>query len=165
MPVLSRELHRVAKRHMAEQPSGHTLQTTALVNEAYIRLVDSDRASWQDRGHFIAACSQIMRHILVDYARRRSAAKRGGGGTDVSLEEAWIAAVEPHTDVLALDDALEALAKVDARKAKVVELRFFAGLSVKETASVLEISEKSVIRDWSLARAWLARELKETLSL
>ncbi len=163
MPILSRELHRIAKRHMADQPAGHTLQTTALVNEAYLHLVDSGGACWQDRGHFIAACSQIMRHILVDYARRRNAAKRGGGVFNVSLEEAWIAAVEPHTDVVALDDALNALANVDPRKARVVELRFFAGLSVKETAAILEISEKSVLRDWSLARAWLARELKESL--
>lgn len=164
MPILTRELRAIARRHMADQPSGHTLQTTALVNEAYLHLIDASRADWKDRGHFIAACSQIMRHILVDYARRRLAAKRGGGALKVSLEEAWIAAVEPHTNVVALDDALSTLAKVDPRKARVVELRFFGGLSVKETAAILEISEKSVLRDWSLARAWLARELKESPS-
>jgi RNA polymerase sigma-70 factor, ECF subfamily len=161
VPLLSRELHRIAKHHMAAQPAGQTLQTTALVNEAWVHLIDAKRASWLDRSHFIAACSQIMRRILVDHARGRQAAKRGGGAPVVSLEEAWITSVEPDTDVVALDEALETLAEVDPRKAKVVELRFFGGLSVKETAAVLEISEESVLRDWRLARAWLARELSK----
>jgi RNA polymerase sigma-70 factor (ECF subfamily) len=158
-PLLTRELHCIAKRQMAGQPPGHTLQTTALVNEAYLRLIEAKRASWLDRSHFFAACSQIMRRILVDHARARQAAKRGGGVLVESLEEAWVTSVLPDTDVVALDEALNTLAKVDERKAKVVELRFFGGLSVKETAGVLEISEESVLRDWRLARAWLAREL------
>jgi RNA polymerase sigma-70 factor, ECF subfamily len=163
VPLLDRELHRIAKRQMASQPADHTLQTTALVNEAYLRLIDAKRASWQDRSHFIAACSQIMRRILVDHARRRQAAKRGGGILVASLEnaEAWVTSVEPDTDVVALDEALKILAKVDPRKAKVVELRFFGGLSVKETAAALDISGESVLRDWRLARAWLARELSK----
>jgi RNA polymerase sigma-70 factor, ECF subfamily len=163
VPLLDRELHRIAKRQMAAQPADHTLQTTALVNEAYLHLIDAKRASWQDRSHFIAACSQIMRRILVDHARGRQAAKRGGGVLVASLEnaEAWVASVEPDTNVVALDEALEILAKVDSRKAKVVELRFFGGLSVKETAAALDISEESVLRDWRLARAWLARELSK----
>ena len=161
VPLLNRELHQIAKRQMAAQPAGHTLQTTALVNEAYLRLIDAKRASWQDRSHFIAACSQIMRRILVDHARGRHAAKRGAGVLVAPLEEAWVTSVEPDTDVVALDEALKTLAKVDPRKAKVVELRFFGGLSVKETAAVLEISEESVLRDWRLARAWLARELSK----
>ncbi|SPE35488.1 RNA polymerase, sigma-24 subunit, ECF subfamily [Candidatus Sulfopaludibacter sp. SbA6] len=161
VPLLNRELHRIAKHQMAAQPRGHILQTTALVNEAYLHLIDARRASWLDRSHFIAACSQIMRNILVDHARERQAVKRGGGVLVASLEEAWVTAVEPDTDVVALDDALETLAKLDPRRAKVVELRFFGGLSVKETAAVLEISEESVLRDWRLARAWLARELSK----
>jgi RNA polymerase sigma-70 factor (ECF subfamily) len=161
VPLLNRELHRIAKHQMAAQPAGHTLQTTALVNEAYLHLIDAKRASWQDRSHFIAACSQIMRRILVDHARGRQAAKRGGGVLVASLEEAWLTSVEPDTDVVALDEALQTLAKVDLRKAKVVELRFFGGLSVKETAAALEISAESVLRDWRLARAWLARELRK----
>jgi RNA polymerase sigma factor (TIGR02999 family) len=159
VPLLNRELHRIARRYMAAQPAGHTLQTTALVNEAYLHLIDAQRASWADRSHFLAVCSQTMRRILVDHARARQAAKRGGGAVVAPLEEAWVAAVEPDTDVVALDEALDAMAKVYPRKAKVVELRFFGGLSVKETAAVLEISEESVARDWRLARAWLAREI------
>jgi RNA polymerase sigma factor (TIGR02999 family) len=159
LPLLDRELHRIAKHYMAGQPAGHTLQTTALVNEAYLHLIDAKRATWVDRSHFLAACSQIMRHILVDHARGRQAAKRGGGARVVPLEEAWVVSHEPDTDVVAVDEALEALAKIDPRKAKVVELRFFGGLSVGETAAALEISGESVMRDWRLARAWLAREL------
>lgn len=145
VPLLNRELHQAAKHQMAGQPAGHTLQTTALVNEAYLRLIDAKRASWLDRSHFIAACSQIMRRILVDHARGRQAAKRGGGVLITSMEEAWVTFVEPDTDVVALDEALETLAMVDAR------MRFFGGLSVKETAAVLAISEESVQRDWRLA--------------
>jgi len=159
IPLLQRELHQIARHHMAAQRAGHTLQTTALFHEAYLRLVDAKRAEWHDRSHFLAACSQIMRRILVDHARARRAAKRGGGGADVPLEEAWVVAPEPDTDLVALDEALDALAQHDPRKAKVVELRFFGGLSVEETAAALEISEESVLRDWRLARAWLAREL------
>jgi RNA polymerase sigma-70 factor (ECF subfamily) len=159
IPLLERELHRIARHYMAAQPEGHTLQATALVNEAYLRLVDARRVSWHDRSHFLAACSQIMRRILVDHARGRQAAKRGGGAPVVALEEAWVASPQPDTDVVALDEALTSLANADPRKAKVVELRFFGGLSVEETAAALGISEESVMRDWRLARAWLAREL------
>ncbi len=162
--VVQKELHRIAKRYMAAQPAGHTLQTTALINEAYLRLIDAKRVNWQDRSHFLAACSQIMRRILVDYARTRGAAKRGGGALVAPLEEAWVAAVEPNTDVVAVDAALETLAKFDPRKARVVEFRFFGGLSVQETAAALEISEETVMRDWRLARAWLARELSREKS-
>ena len=161
IPLVHKELHRIAKGHMAAEREGHTLQTTALVNEAYLRLIDAKRTSWVDRSHFLAACSQLMRRILVDYARRRRAARRGGPAHMAPIEEAWLASVEPNTDVLAVDEALEALASFDARKARVVELRFFGGLSIAETAAVLEISEESVMRDWRLARAWLARKLRK----
>jgi RNA polymerase sigma-70 factor, ECF subfamily len=159
IPLLDRELHRIAKYHMAAQPPGHTLQTTALLNEAYLHLIDAKQVSWHDRTHFLAACSAIMRRILVDYARARQAAKRGGGAHLAPLEEACVVAPEPDEDLVALDEALDALAKADPRKARVVELRFFGGLSVEETAAVLDISADSVTRDWRLARAWLAREL------
>jgi RNA polymerase sigma-70 factor (ECF subfamily) len=161
IPLLERELHRIAKHYMAAQPPGHTLQTTALVNEAYLRLIDAQRVSWRDRLHFLAVCSQIMRHVLVDHERARRAAKRGGGGQGIPLEEAWVASPEPGTDLIAIDEALSALAKVYPRKARVVELRFFGGLSVEETAAVLEVSQDTVMRDWSLARAWLARKLRQ----
>lgn len=164
VPLINRELHRVARHYMAGQPAGHTLQTTALINEAYVHLIDAGRASYLDRSHFLAACSQIMRRILVDHARARHAVKRGGGAGAVPLEEAWVAAVEPDTDVVAVDEALDALAKVDGRKAKVVELRFFGGLSVEETAAALQVSAESVMRDWRLARAWLARELSKEVA-
>ncbi|HSW50957.1 MAG TPA: sigma-70 family RNA polymerase sigma factor, partial [Bryobacteraceae bacterium] len=158
IPLLERELHGIAKRRMAGEPAGHILQTTALLNEAYLRLIDAKRANWKDRSHFLAACSQIMRRILVDQARALHTAKRAGG-QGVPLEEAWVASPEPAADVVAVDEALDALAKVDPRKARVVELRFFGGLSVEETAAVLEMSAQTVMRDWSLAKAWLAREL------
>jgi RNA polymerase sigma factor (TIGR02999 family) len=158
--LLDRELHRIAKHYMAGQPAGHTLQTTALVNEAYLHLIDAKRASWLDRSHFLAACSQIMRRILVDHARGRQAAKRGGGARVVPLEEAWVAAREPDTDVVAVDEALEALAKIDPRKAKVVELRFFGGLSLQETAEALKVSEDTVGRDWNFAKARLAHAIQ-----
>lgn len=159
IPLLDKELHRIAKHYMAAQPVGHTLQTTALVNEAYLHLIDAKRANWHDRSHFLAACSAIMRRILVDHARGRQAAKRGGGARMVPLEEAWVVSPAPDEDIVALDAALRALAKIDPRKARVVELRFFGGLSVEETAAALGISKESVMRDWRLARAWLAREL------
>lgn len=159
IPLLERELHGIAKHHMAAQPPGNTLQTTALVNEAYLRLVDGSRASYRDRSHFLAVCSQIMRHILVDHERTRRAAKRGGGAGAAPLEEAWAVSPEPDTDIIAIDEALDALSADYPRKAQVVELRFFGGLSVEETAAVLEVSEDTVMRDWRLARAWLARKL------
>jgi len=159
IPLLQRELHRIARHHIAAQRPGHTLQTTALVNEAYLHLIDVTRADWHDRSHFLSACSQIMRHILVDHARARKTAKRGGGISMLPLEEACVVSPEPDTDLVALDEALDGLAKHDPRRAKVVEMRFFGGLSVQETAAALGISEESVLRDWRLARAWLAREL------
>jgi RNA polymerase sigma-70 factor, ECF subfamily len=162
IPLLERELHKIAKHHMAIQPPGHTLQTTALVNEAYLRLIDGKQASLRDRSHFLAVCSVIMRHVLVDHERARQAARRGGGAEAAPLEEAWLAAPEPDADIVAIDEALDALAGVYPRKARVIELRFFGGLSVEETASVLEVSEDTVLRDWRLARAWMARELKQT---
>jgi RNA polymerase sigma factor (TIGR02999 family) len=159
IPLLERELHGIAKHFMAAQPPGHSLQTTALVNEAYVRLVDGKRASYRDRSHFLAVCSQVMRHILVDHERARRAAKRGGGAKAVPLEEAWAVSPEPDADIVAIDGALDVLSTVYPRKARVVELRFFGGLSVEETAAVLEVSEDTVMRDWRLARAWLARKL------
>ena len=158
IPLLQRELHQIARRYMADQRPGHTLQSTALLNEAYLRLVDARRADWNDRSHFLAACSLIMRRVLVDHARARKAAKRGGGA-DLPLEEAWVSSPEPNVDLVALDEALDNLAKHDPRKAKIVELRFFGGLRVEETAAALAVSEETVLRDWRLARAWLAREL------
>ena len=159
IPLLERELHKIARHYMAAQPPGHTLQTTALVNEAYLRLIDAQSLSWHDRSHFLAVCSQIMRHVLVDHERARRAAKRGGG-QGVPLDEAWVASPEPGTDLVALDEALSALAELYPRKARVIELRFFGGLSVEETAAVLEVSQDTVMRDWRMARAWLAREMK-----
>ncbi len=159
IPLLERELHKIAKHYMAAQPPGHTLQTTALVNEAYLRLIDGKRAGFHDRSHFLAVCSQIMRHVLVDHERARQAAKRGGGAEAAPLEEAWAVSPEPEADIVAIDEALSALSGVYPRKARVVELRFFGGLSVEETAAVLETSQDTVMRDWKFARAWLARRL------
>jgi RNA polymerase sigma factor (TIGR02999 family) len=144
---------------MAKERPGHTLQTSALVNEAYIRLIDSKNVPWQNRAHFFAVSAQLMRRILVDFARSRNYAKRGGGTPNVSLEEAMIATREKSPDLVALDDALATLALLNERQSKVVELRFFAGLELEEVAEVLKVSVGTVRRDWSLARAWLHREL------
>jgi RNA polymerase sigma factor (TIGR02999 family) len=143
---------------IGERP-GHTLQTTELVNEAYLRLVDWKNVRWQNRAHFFGVAAQMMRRILVDFARSRHYAKRGGEARQVSLAEAAIVSAERSEDFIALDDALESLAAIDARKGRIVELRFFGGLSVEETAEVLKISTRTVMRDWSLAQAWLYREL------
>lgn len=159
MPLVYEELHRLARRYMSDERPSHTLQTTALVNEAYLRLVDSSQAGWQDRSHFFGACAQVMRHILVDWARSRKALKRGSDAPPLQLEEALAVIDGPGTDLVAIDDALAALSAVDARKGRVVELRFFGGLSVKESAEVLEVSEETVQRDWRLAKSWLHREL------
>jgi len=161
IPLVQNELHDIAHRYMRREAAGHTLQTTALVNEAYLRLIDARRLSWHDRSHFLAVCSQIMRHVLVDHARARQAAKRGGAAKAAPLEEAWVASPEPDTGIVAIDEALSALAKLYPRKARVIELRFFGGLSVEETAAVLDVSQDTVMRDWRLARSWLARELKQ----
>ena len=145
---------------MAGERAGHSLQATALVNEAYVRLVDGKSVAWQDRAHFLAVAARVMRRILVDHARARTARKRGGGGARVTFDEALVVTDEPPQNVLALDDALEALAKFDERKSRVVELRFFGGLSVEETASVLNVSSDTVLRDWRLAKAWLQAEMR-----
>lgn len=158
-PLVYDQLHRVAQRYMGGQRPGHTLQTTALVNEVYLRLVDCGQVKWQDRAHFLAVSAQLMRRILIDFARSRGYQKRGGHVAHLSLEEAPSVCNEPDANVVALDDALKALAEVDGRKSKVVELRFFGGLSIEETAEVLKVSTETVVRDWRLARAWLLREL------
>jgi RNA polymerase sigma-70 factor (ECF subfamily) len=157
-PIVYAELHRLARRHMERERPGHSLQTTALVNEAYMRLVDYKHMQWQNRAHFFAVSSQVMRRILVEHARRHNL-KRGGGVPHVSLEEAAVVGGGHATDLAALDDAMDALARLDPRKVQVVEMRFFGGLSVEETAEVLKVSPVTVMRDWSTAKAWLYREL------
>ena len=157
-PIVYDELRRLARRYMKHERPGHSLQATALVNEAYMRLVDYQRMQWQNRAHFFAVSSQLMRRILVEHARRHNL-KRGGGAQHVSLDEAAVVGGGEGTDLVALDDALNALARLDARKVQVVEMRFFGGLSVEETAEVLNISPVTVMRDWSTAKAWLYREL------
>jgi RNA polymerase sigma-70 factor (ECF subfamily) len=159
LPLVHQELHRLARRHMFGERLGHTLQTTALVNEAYLRLVNSRQVNWQNRAHFFAISAQLMRRILVDYARARRYQKRGGGVPKVTLDEALMGPQERGHELVALDDALKTLAGVDPRKSKVVELRFFGGLSVEETAEVLKVSPDTVMRDWRLAKAWLTREM------
>jgi RNA polymerase sigma factor (TIGR02999 family) len=158
-PLVYEQLHRVAQHYMAGQRPGHTLQTTALVHEVYLRLVDCGQVNWQDRAHFLAVSAQLMRRILIDFARSRGYQKRGGGSPHLSLEEAPSVCNEPDANIIALDDALKALAEVDARKSRVVELRFFGGLSVEETAEVLGVSAETVGRDWKLAKMWLLHEL------
>lgn len=159
IPLVHDELHRIAKRYMRRERPGQTMQTTVLVDEAYLRLIDSSRVHWQNRAHFFAIAAQLMRRILVDFARSRHNLKRGGRAEQVSLDEALVISPERGADIVALDDALKALASLDARQSQVVELRFFGGLSINETAEVLKVSEGTVRRDWSLAKAWLHREL------
>lgn len=159
IPIVYSELRRIAHRYMTGERQSHTLQTTALVNEAYLKLVDSRKVNWQNRAHFFAISAQLMRRILVDFARSRSYQKRGGGAQQLSLDEECLATQERGRNVLALDDALTALAEVDPRKSKVVELRFFGGLSLEETAEVLKVCPDTVVRDWRMAKAWLGREL------
>jgi RNA polymerase sigma factor (TIGR02999 family) len=158
-PLVYAELRRLAHRYMAGERVGHTLQSTALVNEAYLRLVDSSRVQWQNRAHFFAVSAQLMRRILVDFARSRQYAKRGGNAPVLSLDEVPVIS-EECAQLAELDDALTALSAVDPRKAQVVELRFFGGLSVEETAEVLKVSKETVMRDWRLAKSWLRRELQ-----
>ena len=160
-PLVYRQLHNIAQRYMAGERSGHTLQTTALVNEAYLRLVDCQKVNWQDRAHFFAVSAQLMRRILIDFARSRGYLKRGGAVAHISLEEAPSVCHEPEVNLVALDDALTALSAVDERKSKVVELKFFGGLNVEETAEVLHVSSDTVVRDWKLAKMWLLRELNQ----
>jgi len=165
MPLVYQELHRLAQAYMAHERPGHILQTTALVNEAYLRLVDTAQANWRNRAHFFGACSQVMRRILVDWARSRQALKRGGEARPLELEEALVVADEPGADIVALDDAVTALAALDPRKGQVVEMRFFGGLSVEETAEVLKTSPETVMRDWKFAKSWLRRELSQETAI
>lgn len=159
VPQVYAELHRLAHHYMRAERPGRTLQTTALVNEAYMRLVDTRRTRWESRAHFLGVAAQAMRRILVDAARARGAGKRGGAVPRVSLDELSLAAPARDTSLVALDEALSALASVDARKSRVVELRYFGGLTVAETAAVLHVSPETVHRDWHVAKAWLLREL------
>jgi RNA polymerase sigma factor (TIGR02999 family) len=160
-PLVYKELHRVARRCMVGQRPGHPLQTTELVNEAYLRLVNCGQMNWQHRAHFFAMSAQLMRRILIDVARSRGYQKRGGGVLPLTLDEAPSVCSEPDRSLVALDDALKQLSTVDQRKSKVVELRYFGGLSIKETAEVLGVSVETVVRDWRLAKIWLLRELSE----
>lgn len=159
-PLVYNELHRAASRYMASERSEHTLQTTALINEVYLRLGDFQHVDWQNRAHFFGICAQLMRRILVDFARTRRSQKRGGGAPALQLDEAFAVSREQKTDLVALDQALTELGKTDDRKRRVVELRFFAGLSVEETAHVLNVSVETVMRDWRLAKAWLLSQLQ-----
>ncbi len=159
IPLVYDELHRMARRYMSNENPGHTLQATALVNEAYLRLVDSAQANWQSRTHFFAVCAQVMRRILVDWARSRHAQKRGSDQIVLTLDEAIAVPAKTGTDLVAIDDALKTLALQDPRKSQIVELRFFGGLTIPETAAVVKVSEETVNRDWKLAKSWLRREL------
>lgn len=159
IPLVYDELRRLARRYMVRERSGHTLQTTALVNEAYLRMVDLKEVQWQNRAHFFAVSAQLMRHILVDFARSRGYKKRGGGTVQIPIDDALDVSTDHPSDLIALDDALNSLAEIDARKSKVVELKFFGGLSVEETAHVLKVSPETVMRDWKMAKVWLLREI------
>jgi RNA polymerase sigma factor (TIGR02999 family) len=152
-------LYRIARRCMAGERAGHSLQASALINEVYLRLIDVHRVDWQDRNHFLSIAARLMRRILVEAARSKRRQKRGAGAVKITFDEGLIVPGQPGQDLVALDDALEALAKVDERKSRVIELRFFGGLTVEETASALNVSQDTVMRDWRLAKAWLLREL------
>lgn len=159
VPHIHAELHRIAKRYMGRERAGHALQTTALVNEAYLRLIDWKNARWENRAHFFGVSAQLMRRILVDFARKRPHIKESGEAREVELDEALVISGERQSDLVALDEALKALAEIDPRKAQIVELRFFGGLSVEETATFLKLSQITIIREWNKAKAWLYREL------
>ena len=159
MPLVYSELHRLAHYYMSCEAGAPLLQTTALVNEAYLRLIDASRVTWQNRAHFFAVSAQLMRRILVDYARARQRHKRGSGMAPSSLDEALTISAEPSMDLVALDEALDALAAINPRQSHMVELRFFGGLTVEETAEVLKVSPKTVLRDWKLSKAWLLRAM------
>ncbi len=161
MPLVYDELRRMAHRYLGRERAGHTLQSAALVNEAYLKLIGEQNMNWQNRAHFFAVAAQLMRKILVDYARTRNRDRRGGGAQRVSLEDALMVADEQSADLVALDDALHNLAAFDERKCKVAELRFFGGLSVEETATALKVAPVTVMREWRLAKAWLYRELSK----
>jgi RNA polymerase sigma factor (TIGR02999 family) len=158
-PLVYDELRRMAHRYMRRERPGHTMQTTALVNEAYLRLVNREAVHWQNRAHFFAIAAQVMRHILVDHARSHAFAKRGGGTRTISLDEAMLVSQERAAEVVALDDALKGLADIDPQQSRIVELRFFGGLTVEETAAVLQLSAATIKREWSTAKAWLYHEL------
>jgi RNA polymerase sigma factor (TIGR02999 family) len=160
MPLVEAELRRLAATYMSRERRGHTLQTTALINEAFLRLTDARSVRWQDRAHFLGIAARLMRRVLVDHARSRGYRKRGGDARRVTLDEELIASPDPALDLVALDRALDALAKTDPRKSQVIELRFFGGLSVEEAAQVLRVSPDTVKRDWRLAKLWLLRELE-----
>ena len=161
LPLVERELHRLAHSYMRREDPDHTLQTTALINETYLRLVDQRNVKWQNRAHFFGIAAQIMRRILLNYARDQNCAKRGGKTIQVSLSEAALVSAEKTNELIALNDALNRLAVIDERKSKVVELRYFGGLSVDEAAEVLKISPITVMRDWKFAKAWLSREIQD----
>ena len=161
MSVVYAELQRLARHYLRRERPGHTLQTTALVNEAYMRLIDARMVQWQNRAHFFAISARLMRQILVDFARERGYQKRGGGAHRIPLDEALVIGGQPDEDLVALDAALRGLAQIDERKSQVVELRFFGGLTVEETAGVLNVSPETVRRDWRLAKSWLRRRLSE----
>lgn len=160
MPLVEAELRRLAHYHMRQEDSAHTLQTTALVNEVYLKLVNQKQMQWHNRAHFFAISAQLMRRILVDHARRTKRGKRGGGTPNVSLDEVAVLSKEKSIEILALDEALDRLTQIDPLKSRIVELRHFGGLSVEETATVLEISEITVMRHWKLAKTWLKREVR-----
>jgi RNA polymerase sigma factor (TIGR02999 family) len=160
MPVVYRELQALARRYLSRERPGHTLQATALVHEAYVKLIDQRHVEWQNRAHFFGVAAQLMRRLLVDHARRRNRAKRGSGGTRITLTEGLAAAAEVDIDAIALDDALTSLERLDARKGRIVELRFFGGLTVEETAEVMGTSAATVKREWQFAKAWLSRQIK-----
>jgi len=162
MPIVYDELRRIAARHLHSERPGHTLQTTALVHEAYLRLVDETRVHWQGRAHFFGVAATLIRNILVDHARSQKAAKRGGGAGKLQLEEAFAVPIDNAPAILAVDDALQALGKIDRQQSRIVELRFFAGLTIEETAEVLGISPSTVKRDWILAKAWIYRALSQS---
>src|ERR1700730_7164315 len=164
VPLVYAELRRIAHRYMNRERRGHTLQTTELVNEAYLRLIDASQVRWQDRAHFFAVSAQLMRRILVDFARSRRYLKRGGGAQKISFDEALFVSPKRGRDLVAIDEAMKGLAVTDERKSRVVELRFFVGLSVKETAEVLKISPDTVLRDWRLAKVWLSREMQRAVT-
>src|SRR6058998_1927253 len=160
-PLVQPELHRLAHHYMSRERAGHTLQTTAILDEAYLRLIDDPNRMWQNRTHFVAAAAQLMRRIMVDHARERHSLKRGGGALRVTLDEAALVTETRSEELLALDEALESLAAQDPRKSQIVELRYFGGLTVKETAEFLKLSHRSVEREWNMAKAWLYRALSE----
>jgi len=162
VPLVYPELRRLAKRHMDRENSAHTLQTSALINEAYLKLVDQQNVKWQNRAHFFAVAAQVMRHILVDHARTRNYAKRGGGALKLPLDEAAALTEQRAAQLIALDDALSDLSALDGRKSQIIELRFFGGLSLEETAEVMKISPSTVQREWRAAKAWLHHAMSKT---